>query len=91
MSFNYFASTRILFKDLIVSKMHFSVLQLQKDRNAPANGNNLIKINIFFDSLNKHCIEDKIDNAFDVWSLFNALGGCLSLAEHLLLQPLRDS
>ena len=43
----------------------------------------MIKINIFFDSLNKHGIEDKIDYAFDVWSLFNALNGCLSLAGHI--------
>ena len=69
----------------------FCFRQLQQAHTAPTNGNNLIKINIFFDSLNKHGIEDKIDYAFDVWSLFNALSGCLSLARHLLLQHIQDS
>ena len=40
---------------------------------------NLIKINIFYSTLNEHKIEDRIDYAVKDGSLFNALGGCLSL------------
>ena len=40
---------------------------------------NLIKINVFFDTLNQHIVEDKIDYAIGDGSLVNALGGCLSL------------
>ena len=40
---------------------------------------NLIKINVFFGTLNQHIVEDKIDYAIGDGSLINALGGCLSL------------
>ena len=40
---------------------------------------NLIKINVFFGTLNQHIVEDKIDYAIGDGSLVNALGGCLSL------------
>ena len=40
---------------------------------------NLMKINIFYSTLNEHKIEDRIDYAVKDGSLFNALGGCLSL------------
>ena len=39
----------------------------------------MIKINIFYSTLNEHKIEDRIDYAVEDGSLFNALGGCLSL------------
>ena len=40
---------------------------------------NLIKLNIFYSTLNEHTVEDKKDYAIGDGSLFNALGGCLSL------------
>ena len=40
---------------------------------------NLIKLNIFYSTLNEKIIKDKKDYAFGDGSLFNALGGCLSL------------
>ena len=40
---------------------------------------NLIKLNIFYSTLNEKIIKDKIDYAIGDGSLFNALGGCLSL------------
>ena len=39
----------------------------------------MIKINVFFGTLNQHIVEDKIDYAIGDGSLVNALGGCLSL------------
>ena len=39
----------------------------------------MIKINIFYSTLNEHKIEDRIDYTVKDGSLFNALGGCLSL------------
>ena len=38
-----------------------------------------MKINVFYSTLNEHKIEDRIDYALKDGSLFNALGGCLSL------------
>merc|ERR1712012_238976 len=40
---------------------------------------NLVKINVYYTSLNEKVIEDEIDYDFKDGSLFNALGGCLSL------------
>ena len=39
----------------------------------------MIKLNIFYSTLNEKIIKDKKDYAFGDGSLFNALGGCLSL------------
>ena len=39
----------------------------------------MIKLNIFYSTLNEHTVEDKIDYAIGDGSLVNALGGCLSL------------
>ena len=39
----------------------------------------MIKLNIFYSTLNEKIIKDKIDYAIGDGSLFNALGGCLSL------------
>ena len=39
----------------------------------------MIKLNIFYSTLNEKIIEDKIDYSIGDGSLFSALGGCLSL------------
>ena len=39
----------------------------------------MIKLNIFYSTLNEQTVEDKVNYAIADGSLFSALGGCLSL------------
>ena len=65
------------FLHLVVSLQATAANSYCADCKDPAK--NLIKINIFYANLNEHKIEDRIDYAVQDGSLFNALGGCLSL------------